>query len=138
MKPGSPSLDCAGDVVEVRMEDEIAERPCNNLFVWNGLKIVLLYDCIPNLSLVRHVFRERNRNRISYSHLEHLCDTRPHVLPAEVVPVRNIEDLVLRCLTHACPRGGASEYLGGSDLVESLIGFYGSRKAQRETQFFGN
>src|ERR1035437_5347594 len=134
MKPGSPSLDCAGDVVELSVEDEIAERPCNNLFVWNGLKIVLLYDCIPNLSLVRHVFRERNRNRISYSHLEHLRDARPHKLPAEVIAIRDVEYFIFCRGCRTCPCRGAGKYVGRGELVERLISLLSSGEAQRQAK----
>ena len=42
LEPGTPSLDCAGDIVEPRAEDEVTESPGRHLLIGGRLKLVFL------------------------------------------------------------------------------------------------
>ena len=55
MKAMLSRLDCAGNVVEGRMKNEVAEPPTHEIVVRNRIELVLLCHPAPKRALVRHV-----------------------------------------------------------------------------------
>src|ERR1700733_8019272 len=133
-KSGFSSFDRAADVVETAIEDKVAEAPRNKLLIGYLLQIVFTNDLIPQSSLVGHVVGERCWYWIGEFHVKCLSDARPHMLPAKIIPIRDVEDLVRcrRCGT--CPVSCPGEDVCGGHLVECSIRRLSSRKTKRKSK----
>ena len=55
VESGTPGLDRAGDIVETRIEDEVAESPGHYLLMRNRLEVVVSCHFCPEHALVRHL-----------------------------------------------------------------------------------
>jgi hypothetical protein len=57
------------------------------------------------------------------------------MLPAESVPIGDVEDPILGSRRLACPPRSASQQVGGRDLVQRSISLFGTGEAKRQAHF---
>src|ERR1700738_3983421 len=136
--PARRALISAGDIVETRIEDEVAESPGHYLFIRNRLKVVLSRHFCPEIALVSHIDGQRHRHGFGNVHIEHAGDAGPHELPAEVITIGDIEDFVFRRFCLARPSGGTGEDVGRSDLIECPVGCLRTWESQGKPKFLRN
>jgi hypothetical protein len=123
VESGTPGLDRAGDIVETRIEDEVAESPGHYLLIRNRLKVVLSRHFCPEIALVSHIDGQRHRHRFGNIHIEHAGDAGPHESPAEVITIGDIEDFVLGRFCLARPSGGPGEDVSRTELRSFGVAF---------------
>src|ERR1700733_537225 len=133
-----PCLDRARHVVEAAIEDEVGEVPRYELLVGCVEQTIFRGDLTPQVGLVGHVGREWHRDWLGDLHFEHTGDARPHVLPTELVAVRDIDDFVARSRSDTGPNGRRCQKVCGTDLIESAIGVERAGEAQWNPKLLGD
>src|ERR1700728_196844 len=133
-----PRLDRARHIVEAAIEDEVGEVPRYELLVGCVEQTIFRGDLTPQVGLVGHVGKEWHRDWLGDLHFEHTGDARPHVLPTELVAVRDIEDFVARSRSDTGPNGRHCQKVCGTDLIESAIGLGRAGEAQWNPKLLGD